>query len=216
MGAYLTRFGSMFGTVPAFTGRVFFVAPGSTYTIDGKSYSASDNNDGLAPERALATATRAVTLTNDVTTRTNDTIILLEGGTHTVTSTLTPKAGTRIYGAHGVYGYIGWKPRTTLTIRGTSDELFDLQNGDIEIAYLTLQGTADYSMVSFQTTSAIPNIHIHDCYLDHGSNASYTTNHRAIDFGNRAGGQGISRIAAAAATALATACLLYTSDAADE
>ena len=74
--AYVTKYGTLFGKLPNQTGRVHFVAPSSSYTVDGRSYSASDDNDGLSPERALATITQAHT---NITASAGETIFLLEG-----------------------------------------------------------------------------------------------------------------------------------------
>ena len=57
--AFITKYGTYFGQVPVQLGRVHFVAPAASYTVDGRSYSASDDNDGLSPERALLTVDQA-------------------------------------------------------------------------------------------------------------------------------------------------------------
>src|SRR2546422_178124 len=76
MPTQLTSYGSIYGYVPAFTGRVFYVAPGAagggsgntaTYQVNGQSYAASDVNDGLDPRRALASLSQAITLANTPT-----------------------------------------------------------------------------------------------------------------------------------------------------
>lgn len=93
----ITKYGTLWGAVPETTGRVFWVAP-SSYTVDGKAYSASDNNDGLWPNRALATINQAVT---NATADVGD-VIMVIGGSYTFTATQTiSKAGLRIFGIAG-------------------------------------------------------------------------------------------------------------------
>ena len=88
--SYLTKAGLLWGQVPHTTGRVYFVSPGATYTIAGRTYSASDDHDGLSPERALRTVAQAIT---NASASVGDVIVLLEG-THTVTATVgVSKAG---------------------------------------------------------------------------------------------------------------------------
>ena len=52
---YITKYGTIWGNIPNTGGRVFWVSPADTYTVDGKTYRASDNADGLSPERAKRT-----------------------------------------------------------------------------------------------------------------------------------------------------------------
>lgn len=201
---WLTKFGREYGQTPRRMGNTYFVAPSASYTISGpqgqRSYSASDDNDGLSPERALRTVTRAVALT----VASAGDIIMLLPGTHTVTATVTPVAGSTIIGEQPAFGGRRWaKPTTILTIRGTSDELLNIAADDIEIGYLTLQGTATYSIVSFQTTGAIKGFYLHDYLIDMDYKSGISIDSHGIDFGNRAGGQGRSRIGSTIAVATA-------------
>lgn len=97
--AYLTRYGTLWANVPQTAGRVFWVAPASTYTVDGRAYSASDNNSGLSPEYALATISQAIT---NATANVGDVIMLLPSSTaHTSAATVTlSKAGLTFIGCH--------------------------------------------------------------------------------------------------------------------
>lgn len=91
--SFLTRLGSIWGHLPVITGRVFYVAPAS-YTLEGRTFSSSDDNDGLSPERALRTVNQFVTrATADV----GDACIILGDNTFTATQTIS-KAGLKILG----------------------------------------------------------------------------------------------------------------------
>jgi hypothetical protein len=133
----INKYGTIWGAVPVTTGRVFWVAP-SSYTIDGLSYSASDGNDGLWPNRALATVNRAVALaTADV-----GDVIMVIGGTHSWSSTQTiSKAGLAIIGVAG--GQIDPHEHGTRTTRyaasvttTASAAVFTVTAARTEIAYL--------------------------------------------------------------------------------
>lgn len=184
---FLTKFGSHYGATPLRTGNQFFVAPSATYTLVGpqgqRSYSASDEHDGLSPERALRTVARAIVLS---VANSGDVIRLLRG-THAVTATVVPKAGVAILGEPTAFGLPirgMLKYPTTLSIRGTADELLNITTSDIEIGYLNLQGSQDFSVISFQTHTGLIGFYLHDYYLD----MDVPTPSRAtkgIDFGFR-------------------------------
>ncbi len=94
---WLTRFGTQWGDVPQTFGNVFWVAPSSPYTVEGRSYSSSDNYDGISPERALATTSQAI---SNASANAGDVIMLLPG-THTSAATVTlSKAGLTFVGCH--------------------------------------------------------------------------------------------------------------------
>lgn len=96
---YLTKFGTAWGNVPETSGNVFFVAPSSSATISGNSVPASDNADGLSPERPLATIAQAI---SNATANASDVIALLPG-THTSASNVAvSKAGLTFVGLHPV------------------------------------------------------------------------------------------------------------------
>ena len=91
----LTKYGTLWGTIPETHGSIFWVAPSTPYTIDGKAYDASDGNDGLSPDRALSTVNRAIVL---ATANAGDIIAMLPG-THTDSVTVTcNKAGLSFIG----------------------------------------------------------------------------------------------------------------------
>lgn len=119
--ATLTQYGSQFGTLPITLGNVFFVAPSASYTIGGKAYSASDDNDGMTPERAKLTISSAISA---ATASVGDVIALLPG-THTSAAAACSKAGLTFVGlpyfpAAQVGGYHGWQPQVTVTPSATA------------------------------------------------------------------------------------------------
>ncbi len=114
--AYLTKYGSQFGALPMTGGNIFFVAPSASYTLAGRAYSASDNNDGLSPEQALLTISQAI---SNATANAGDVIALLPG-THTSAAAAASKAGISFVGLPyfpqaNVGGYHGWQPQVTVT-----------------------------------------------------------------------------------------------------
>jgi hypothetical protein len=95
---YITKYGTAWGAIPVTSGRIFWVAPAASYTVEGRSYSASDSNDGLSPENALRTVNQAVT---NATADVGDVIVLLPGSyTFTATQTIS-KAGLKVLGLPG-------------------------------------------------------------------------------------------------------------------
>lgn len=82
----LTKYGTIWGSLPQTGGRIFWVGPGSstvgTVTIDGRAQTMSDGNDGLSPERPLSTIARALALCS---ANVGDVIVLLPG-THNLTT----------------------------------------------------------------------------------------------------------------------------------
>lgn len=118
---YLTKYGTQFGAMPQTMGNVYFVAPSASYTIVGKPYSASNDNDGLSPERAKLTIQGAIT---DATASAGDVICLLPG-THTSAAAAASKAGLTFIGLPyfpeaQVGGYHGWQPQVTVTPSATA------------------------------------------------------------------------------------------------
>lgn len=91
----LTKYGTIWGAIPMTGGQVLWVAPGASYTVDGRAYSASDNNDGLSPERALRTIAQAVL---NATANAGDVIALLPGAHTTTVALPVSKAGLTFVG----------------------------------------------------------------------------------------------------------------------
>lgn len=93
----LTKYGTLWGDVPQTTGDVWWVSPADSYSVGGKTYSASDGADGLSPDRALRTPGRAITLA----TADNGDVVMMLPGTHTDSATVTlSKAGLTFVAAH--------------------------------------------------------------------------------------------------------------------
>src|SRR3990167_209450 len=167
--SYLTRFGTLWGAIPQTSGRVFWVSAGATYTIDGITYDASDDNDGLSPERALPRSNRAWAL---VTANAGDIIILLPG-THvaanisgTATSIAANVAGVTMMGLPSLGGGNMLRPRATLNI-AAADETVNVTAADIEIAHIGFVGVAGQTAIATLNFSAAANrLYIHDCLVD--------------------------------------------------
>lgn len=180
--AYLTRYGSLWGSVPATTGRVFWVAPSATYYIEGRPYSASDDNDGLSPERALVTVDRAVALTKlsagggplTAATVYGDVIVLLPG-THTAAASLVlSQAGVTIMGvphdrAQNISGTAiatsnrTRRPLATLTVVAGAD-IGSVTASDVTISNLRLLPVSTKKCLTF--TTAASRLRVLNCYID--------------------------------------------------
>lgn len=173
--AYLTKYGSLWGALPMGLGNVTWVAPtthataaSGQYIIEGRTYSASDNNDGLSPERALATVTQAVT---NSTTGGDDTIVLLPG-THTVAAALVPKAGTTFVGlpyfpdqrAAAVRGRPGSAPKAILTQSTAATVTVAASLTDITFANITLRPITQAAFMTVATAAA--RLTVRDCLID--------------------------------------------------
>jgi len=182
--SYLTKYGVYWGQVPNTVGRIFWVAPAASYTVEGRTYPASDNNDGLSPERALRTLSQAIT---NATASVGDVIVLLDG-THTVTATVrVTKAGLTITGLSTPGGRPRrrWaKPPAALASTGTNIPLLSIEADDTEVSHLTLIPTTGYSAIYFRNASP-DDIFLHDLYFDLCTPA-ISTNTVGIDFGYRA------------------------------
>jgi hypothetical protein len=180
--ALFTKYGSFWGMIPQTTGRYFFVAPSGQYTVEGQSYSSSDNNDGLAPDRALRTFNQAVT---NCTANVGDVIIGLPGA-HSVSATVAVnKAGLTVVGIPGSINRTatlrrssGAKTlRTTITSTQTAGIIFTISAVDCEIAFLEfLPPAAGGRGISLAPLSGAANrTYIHDCNFKLQATASTTT-----------------------------------------
>ena len=181
--SFMTKYGSVWSLLPQTTGRYFFVAPAASYTIEGVVYEASNNNDGLSPERALRTVAQAVT---NATASVGDVIVLL-GGAHSVSSTVTiNKAGLTIVGIPGSTPIAGARHnsgskrlRTTITSTETAGIIFTVSALDTEIAFINfLPPAAGGRGISITPTAGATNggrAYIHDCVFSMIATASVTT-----------------------------------------
>jgi hypothetical protein len=178
---YVTKYGTIWGLAPRFVGQVLFVAPADSYTIEGRTYSSSDNNDGLSPERAVRTINRGIALAN---ASSGDSVILLPGS-HSVSTTVTVnKAGVAILGMPGAYqmedqrGPSGSKRlRTSVTSTETAGIIFTVSAADCEIAYINFAPPAAGGRgISLAPLSGAANrTYIHDCTFSLIATASTTT-----------------------------------------
>ena len=165
----ITKWGGMWDSLPFNSGRKFFVSPGATYTIEGETYSASNNNDGLSPERALRTIAGAQT---KVTASADDMVILLPGA-HTVStaSIAASKARVTYWGMPG--GSNNWvRPRTSVTTDITADQIFNVTAADIEFANIRFIPITASSAIDF--TLAAARLYVHDCSIDMATPAADT------------------------------------------
>ena len=178
---FLTRYGSFWGTIPETSGRIFWVAPASSYTVEGRSYSASDNNDGLSPERALLTLDYAVGL---CTANVSDVIVMLPGA-HSYSAAVTadvagititgiPATNTRDHNRMPLSG-----KRRVATIVNTmttaiTAAIITVTAADVEIANLTFLPVASGGQ-GIQVRDGCARCYIHDCTFALVATASATT-----------------------------------------
>lgn len=182
----LTQFGSPWGTLPVTNGRYFFVAPSGQYAIEGQTYSSSDNNDGLRPDRAVRTITYALSL---VTANVGDVIVLLPGS-HSVASTvIINKAGVTITGVPGNTPFRqnrrnagGKRMRTQITstlvpTNTTNGAIFQVAAVDVEVCFIHLIPIAagGVGIDISPTAGAADRLYVHDCTFALSGTAATTT-----------------------------------------
>ena len=179
--ALVTKYGSFWGMIPFTTGRYFWVAPTAAYTVEGRTFEASDNNDGLAPERAKRTVNGAIT---DASANVGDVIILLPGSHSITTGIQVNKAGLTFVGIPGSmpiggqrHGTGSKRLRTRITSTETAGAIFVVTAVDTEIAYLDLAPPAAGGRgVTLSPLSGAANrTYIHDCTFSMIATASVTT-----------------------------------------
>ena len=177
----ITKYGSFWGMIPQTTGRYFFVAPSASYTVEGVAYDASNDNDGLSPERAKRTVAGAISAAS---ASVGDVIVLLPGS-HSVSATITiSKAGLTIVGIPGStpssnmrHGSGGKRLRTQITSTETAGIIFTVSAPDTEIAYIHFAPPAAGGQgISLTPTVNVANRpYIHDCTFALIATASVTT-----------------------------------------
>lgn len=159
MGA-ITRYGTLWGAIPYTSGRVVWVAPSASYTVDGTTYSASDDNDGLWPNRAKLTVNSAM---DKCSADVGDMIVLLPGS-HSWSATQTCDiAGVKIFGLAG--GPIDPHEHGTRTSRyaasvttTASAAVFTVTAARVEIAYLHIVPAASQAGIDV----AADDVNFHD------------------------------------------------------
>src|SRR3990167_1399514 len=167
--ASLTKYGSFWGSIPVTAGRGFWVAPAADYIVDGTHYPASDENDGLTPQKALRTVNRAWDAL--VTANVGDVIVLLPGAhsaantAGTATSVAADIAGVTMMGLPCGKGN-PYRKRTTLTC-AAADETVNVTAADIEISNITFLGDVlNTGSPNLDFSSAAHRLYIHDCTVD--------------------------------------------------
>lgn len=174
---FLTKYGTYWGQIPQTQGNIFWVAPSDSYVVEGRSYSSSNDNDGLSPERAFRTLAYALTKT---TANAGDVVVLL-GGTHTLTAAATVStAGVIITGLPGgprhVARYMaagGSRMKTVLTQSTAATDVLSVTAADVEIAYLHFVPVAAAAAVSVTNTG--DRVYIHDCTFNMTTAANTAT-----------------------------------------
>jgi len=183
--AYITKFGSFWGMLPQTTGRTFWVAPADSYTVEGRTYSASDANQGLSPENAFRTVDYAV---GQTTANVGDVIVLLPGshtGAQTADAGLAlvtlDVAGIVITGIPGDIPHTGSRRnsgprrlRTRITNSTAAGIIFRVSAADIEIAHLDIDPPAGGGR-GVQVDLAGSDFYIHDCSISMIATAAITT-----------------------------------------
>ncbi|KPK68179.1 hypothetical protein AMJ82_08945 [candidate division TA06 bacterium SM23_40] len=178
---YLTSYGGIWGAIPQSQGRVFWVSAGDSCVVNGETYHASDNNDGLSPERPCRRVNHVID--NLVTANAGDVVVLL-AGTHTLqnaagtsTSLAMDTAGVTLMGLPCGQGNF-LQQRTTIAAV-TGDQNVNVTAANIEIAYLNfIPVTAD---TAIDISADGDNVHIHHCSFDLSTPAA-DTGTKGIEF----------------------------------
>jgi len=137
--SFLTKYGTIHGMLPQGAGNIYWVSPSDGYTVDGRAYRASDDNDGLSPERALRTIGRAWNL---VTANAGDVIMLIPNGAsagHVVqtASVAADIAGVTMWGMPSGRGN-QLRNRVSVTTDITADQIINVTAADIEFGYFDI------------------------------------------------------------------------------
>jgi hypothetical protein len=163
------NYGRLWGQIPNTAGQVFWVSPSAGYTVNGESFRASDDNDGLKPEEALLTIDRAWNL---VTASAGDVIVLLPGDHALTASIAADQAGVTMMGLpSGAGNYL--RPKTNVVGTAiTTDQNMNVTAADIEIAYLNWVPVSTDSAIDI--SAAGNRCHIHHCSFDMATPAANT------------------------------------------
>ena len=166
---YLTKYGTIWGQIPNTAGNVYWVSAGDTTTIEGRTVGASDDNDGLSPERPLRRATRGV----DLATGAGDVVVLLPG-VHTVTASIAvDTANVTIMGLPGGRGNNMYNRATLLC--SAVDQTMNVTVANIEIAYITFVATTSQASAQIDFSAAADRLYVHDCSFDFTPATAATT-----------------------------------------
>lgn len=152
----LTQYGTQWGTLPMTAGKIHWVAPSTSYTVDGRAYIGSDGNDGLSPERALVSLGQAVT---NATADAGDIVVLLPG-THTQTASVAcSKSGLTFLGLPylsqhiGDHGVRSLRPAATVTT-SAADETINVTAADCTFINLRFLPVTQQKALDYTTAAA--------------------------------------------------------------
>lgn len=154
--SFITKYGGFWGMIPQTSGKVFFVAPSDSYTLEGKTYSASDNHLGDNPDKALRTLGRAMDL---VTATAGDVIVLLPGAHSLTAQESIDVAGVTITGLPSGKGHPN-RMRTSLTT-SAADETLLIGASNVELAYIHFIPVT--AQASIEANNSADYLYIHDC-----------------------------------------------------
>lgn len=163
----LTEYGTLWAAIPQTAGRIFWVAPGAgSYTIAGQSFDSSDGNDGLHPERALATLDRGV----NFATGNGDVVVALPGSHSPAASLAMDSAGVTLMGLPGGVGNFTRQKTTVAAVTG--DQSINVTAASCEIAYLHfIPITADSAI---DASADADYLHVHHSSFDMATPAAST------------------------------------------
>lgn len=171
---WITKYGSFWGQLPQTTGNVYWVSPGATYVVEGRTYSASDDNDGLSPERAMRTLDAAI---NKTTANAGDVIVMLPGAHTGSTVVALDVAGVTITGlprgslsSKGDHGSGVLRHAASLTTDGARTAL-TITAANSEVCYLHIIPVTAQAGIDI----AGANINLHDLTFDMATPAESTS-----------------------------------------
>ena len=162
---YITRYGGFWGMLPQTSGNIYWVAPSDSYTVEGRTYSASNGNDGLSPERAVRTVTYAISLT---TANVGDVVVMLPGS-HSISATIAANiAGITITGIPRHAPLPGStmnagpsREYTRIVSTETAGIVFTVTVADVEISYIHFDDIISGQNIS--ASNAADRLFVHDC-----------------------------------------------------
>lgn len=165
----ITEWGFPFGMIPSTGGRVFWVSPSDTYVLNGRTLSASDDNDGLSPDRARRRVNSlfdtAANANRRVIGNAGDVVVLFQGvhaladRNGTAQSLAMSTAGVTLMGLpSGSGNYL----RQNTTINSVSgDQTINVTAEACEIAFLNILPISGDSAID--VTSEADRLHVHHC-----------------------------------------------------
>ncbi len=172
--SFMTKYGQLWGQVPSTFGRVFWVSPAATQLVDGQVYSASDDNDGLSPDRPMRTLQAVI---NKTTASAGDVIMMFPGTFTSAAVVNLNKAGVTYVGIQSNFGISnarrnyapGTKVNWTSTLAGAAAALTvaDCTFVGINMIPVTAQ--------TFMTAATCPRTAFIDCTVTLSAAASTST-----------------------------------------